>query len=251
MTTLRRTQDLFMDAVYGPGLPDLAPLLTHVGNFSIYQNNALLILTDVMKGNFPATVRLVGEDFFRTLCRDFIALNPPKKPNLNAYGRDFPDFLSGLENLKDYPFVPDVARLEWDMHEAYLAALEPAMGLDQLASLGDETLQDLVLPLQPCLRLRQSRFPVDRIWQAQQPGNETQSNIALDGAQVYLAIYREGTQVVIAQLTRGAFALLASVGSGQPFLSAVNDAIMADEAFDPGQHLAALFQLDVFSARPV
>ena len=46
---------------------------------------------------FPAVERLVGEEFFAGMAREFVMAHPPRSPLLLTYGDEFPDFIAAFE----------------------------------------------------------------------------------------------------------------------------------------------------------
>jgi len=51
----------------------------------IYFNNNLLILTDFLATVYPVIVQLVGEEFFKTLCRYYIPAHPQPSGDCTAH----------------------------------------------------------------------------------------------------------------------------------------------------------------------
>ena len=56
-----------------------------------YRNTVMKGCVDALAANFPAVVRLVGEQWFRAVALDFVTWQPPDDPRLLSYGRGFPD----------------------------------------------------------------------------------------------------------------------------------------------------------------
>ena len=84
-------------------------------------------------------------------------------PRMMYYGAGFGDFLDGFEPLAKYPYLGDVARLEFALRESYHAADAAPLAAEALA-LDPEALMALRLQLAPTVRLLRSRFPVVSIW---------------------------------------------------------------------------------------
>ena len=64
--------------------------------FAVYRNNVVISLIEALQANFPAIRRLVGEEFFHGMAREFIIREPPSSPILLEYGAGFPDFVARL-----------------------------------------------------------------------------------------------------------------------------------------------------------
>ena len=102
---------------------------------------------------FPATSRIVGEEFFNAMARVFVIAHPPRSPLLMTYGDDFPDFIADFEPAAELPYLADVARLEAARTRAYHAAdavlLDPAA---VAATIGQEALGAVRFALHPSAR---------------------------------------------------------------------------------------------------
>jgi hypothetical protein len=87
-------EQAFAAALLDPELPVPAGVLGRAAaaphRFAIYRNNFVAGLTQALRHRFPVSERLVGEDFFRAMARDYIAGHRPRSPLLMTYGDDFP-----------------------------------------------------------------------------------------------------------------------------------------------------------------
>ena len=99
---------------------EMAPVAALIGGevptadrLRIHRNTMLGALINALALTYPAIQRLVGEDFFAQVAREFILADPPRAALLTGYGAGFPDFLASYRLLDGLPYLPDVARLEW------------------------------------------------------------------------------------------------------------------------------------------
>ena len=116
-------QDAFAQTLQtgGTGSPTLTTLTAQPG-FAVYRNTVMKGCIDALVANYPAVVRLVGDDWFRAAAAVFVRAHPPRHPMLVDYGRDFPSFLSAFEPAAELTYLPDVARLDRFWTEAHVAA---------------------------------------------------------------------------------------------------------------------------------
>jgi hypothetical protein len=84
---------------------------------NVYRNHFRISLVEGLADVFPATRILVGERYFDSIASVYVGARPPKDPRLSRYGRDFPRFLSGRDELENSQFATEVARLEWSLAE--------------------------------------------------------------------------------------------------------------------------------------
>ena len=214
--------------------------LTFDKRLQVYRNNTILSLTEALKATFPVAAALVGEKFFGFAAKIFISGNPPQAPRLAEYGSGFSEFLAGFEPARTIPYLADVAALEWAMNEAHHAPHDAALTPLDLAAVPQENAASLVLELRRSCRLLHSKYRVDRLWQAHQPGGSLQ-DLAIDG-DCHLLVYRPQDDVEMMTLDAAGFALLSRVGEGASLEAAYEAAAMIDPAFDLsgalGIHLA-------------
>ena len=80
--------------------------------FAVYRNNVMVGLVSALEARFPATRKIVGEDFFKGAAKLFAATQPPRSPLMMFYGDAFPSYLAGFEPAREVPYLADVARLD-------------------------------------------------------------------------------------------------------------------------------------------
>lgn len=122
MLTLLEIQSELRDAIHAA--PSRALLDEIVSDrisarrrLNIYRNHFRVSLIEGLAEVFPATRILVGERYFDSIAGVYVAVRPPKDPRLSRYGRGFPQFLSGRDELESSQFATEVARLEWALAE--------------------------------------------------------------------------------------------------------------------------------------
>ncbi|MGO4908883.1 DUF2063 domain-containing protein [Pseudorhodobacter sp. W20_MBD10_FR17] len=168
----------FTQALLNPDLAIPAELVDARGRpagrrFSVYRNNVAGSLTEALAQGFPVLRKLLGEAYFKALAGVFLRQFPPASRLIMLYGQEMPDFLAHfppLANLPYLPYLPDVARLEIALREAYHAADAPAVAPETLATLPSERFLAARLHLAPAVRMVTSDYPVWSIWQANTNG---------------------------------------------------------------------------------
>lgn len=120
---------------------------------AVYRNNVAVSLQEVLGETFETTRVLMGGTFFDAAAGAFAKDNRPTSPLLFAYGEDFPAFLAALPGLKAYPFVPEVAAIEFARLGAYHAADAAPLSADSLAALPQAALPACRFTAHPAARL--------------------------------------------------------------------------------------------------
>jgi hypothetical protein len=135
------------------------------------------------------------------------------------------------------------------MNAALHASDAPALTAEELAAISPSTLEHLVLPLEPSVALLASRWPVDAVWRANQPGGAAIVDLEADA--VELEIRRIGDDVVFRRLSPGTFAFRAALGAGQALGAAVDATVAVDPAFDVPAGIRALLDDRVVTRRTI
>ncbi|MGV3510712.1 MAG: putative DNA-binding domain-containing protein [Novosphingobium sp.] len=159
-----------MQALFAQALIDgegLAPAIVNAasGRFNVYRNNYLITLRNALRSTFPVVERLVGEEFFAALAHAFAERLPPQSPIMARYGDVFPGFLESFAALSEFPYLADVARIEYARVQAYHAADAANFAIDSEAA-ANAALEHPVR-LHPSVSIIASAYPAHSIWQAQ------------------------------------------------------------------------------------
>jgi hypothetical protein len=236
-------QDDFAAALLDPGR-ELPSGLTAQNSrsperrFAVYRNNVVVGLANALARRFPATRRIVGQEFFAAMARVFVAAHPPRSPILMQYGEEFPDFIAGFEPAQEIVYLPDVARLEAALTRAYHAADAQPADANQLAGLDDEALGHLRILLHPSVQIVRSRHPVVSLW-AMNVGNAEIMPIE-DWRGEDALVVRPALDVLVHRLPPGGAVFLSTLLQGDPLPAAVEAARADSPAFDLVVNLAGL-----------
>jgi hypothetical protein len=208
----------------------------------IYRNHAVITLTDALKATYPVICRLVGDDFFAYAAHEFIREHMPEKPSLAEYGGAFPDFLAKFPPCHDLVYLADVARLEWAINRALHAENAAAIRRGDLSAISAAEAPRLLLSLHPSLKLVESRWPIERIWRANQADGDPDLAIDLESGGVGLQVHRRGDRVAIKSLTDCELAFLCTLAHGKPLGDAADSALRIDLLFDLTVTLGTLIE---------
>jgi hypothetical protein len=215
--------------------------------FNTYRNNVVVGLTRVLRDAFPATARIVGDEFFAAMARVYIAREPPDSPLLFDYGLGFPDFIASFEPVACVPYLRDIARIERAWVEAYHAPEASPIGPAVIAQISPKNLPNLRVTLHPSLRVVRSEFPALKIWQMNiNSGVPETLNLAAGGEDVF--IIRSDAMVELRALPPGGADFLQALCNGRSVLEATKAAMLADNRFDLSVNLSTLMRAGTFVA---
>jgi hypothetical protein len=196
-------------------------------------------LIKVVAARFPAVRRLLGEDCFLETVRRFIAAEPPRSPLLLEYGDGFSEF---LRRIGADACIADIADLEAARDKAYHAADAASLQPQAFAALPAERLAGLRLTFHPSVSLKQSRFPIVSLWQANREADEAALR---QGDPEAALIARPALEVEVWNLPPGGFAFLAALRRGATMAEASEAAMDTAPDFDLAVNLSVLIKANI------
>ena len=117
-------------------VPGRAPIL------AVLRANARVQAARALAAAYPAVAAALGDEAFASLARRHWLEHPPASGDLGDWGEALPAALGADALLQDWPWLPDLARLDWAIHRCERAADAPPGPplLDALASAEPEAL---------------------------------------------------------------------------------------------------------------
>ena len=233
------TRDDFAVALIDPTrAPPDALVDPPAGRFDVYRNNVMVALIEALAARYPATLRLVGDDFFRAMAGAYARERKPASPVMLHYGADFPAFVAMFPPAAEMGWLVDVAALENLRTEAYHSAeARPATRADLDAALGH--IGDSRLVLHPSLRLLRAATPAITIWSTLQQSGEPEPPPHWHGEDAL--VLRPEADVETRLAPAGAYAFIAALRDGATLMEAVRSAIAEYGDFDAVTTLVELF----------
>jgi hypothetical protein len=243
-----RTIESFASALDDPTQPVPGETMGREGapdarRFSIYRNNIAVSLIGAIEARYPVTRRIVGEEFFRAMARNFIAGDKPKTAVVLHYGAAFPDFIAGFEPARDLAYLPDVARIENAWVEAYHSAEDEPLDLAALAAVAPDALDDVKFAFHPAAKLLCSDYPAASIWAGHQGAGEFAPPQHWRGEETLIT--RPAADVLVRILPPGGYAFAKSLQDGATLGEA--HAVAPTSDFDSGAHLVGLIEAGAIS----
>jgi hypothetical protein len=248
--SLAERQTDFAAALLDPARPAPPGLVGPDGEesprrFAVYRNNVSVALIDALEANFPATCRIVGEEFFRAMARAYALLEPPASPILLDYGAGFPDFIARFAPAASLPYLSDVARIERAWTEAYHAPeaspLDPAI----LSNVAPDEAAALCFTLHPSVRIARSQFPALTIWRMN-VADGVPAPVDLDSGGEDALVTRPDAEVEVRSIPAGGAEFIKALGQGHRLVEAAKAGLHESAQFDLAANLTALLGAGVF-----
>lgn len=225
-----------------------------------YRNNVLGNWRHALAATYPVCARVLGGARFALASDRYAADGRSHSGDLNAYGEDFADFLASWPAVQELPYLPDLARLEWDVQTAYYAAdaapfdvaalaaaLAPASDGDGSPAIAPECWR---FPLAPACRLRVSPFPLAAIWQAHDahPDDAAVPPVPFTSGPHHALVCRSHGRVTVRPISAGEAAFLDALAVDQPLPAAIAAGLASAADFDAPATLCAMVTTGVLSS---
>lgn len=132
----------------------------------VYSNGYLARIYESVSDNFEAVRKIIGEKEFSKMSNEYAAKYPSTHYNLNYGGKFFPEYLEKHPLTKTFPFLPELAHLEWGFVELFDGVYEKPFDLQALASLSMDDWPKVRFSFQAHLFIYRASWPVLDIWRA-------------------------------------------------------------------------------------
>jgi hypothetical protein len=204
----------------------------------IHRRHYVTSLVTALLEKFPATVWLIGSQFFTEAARRYVYEHPPQHACIAEYGESFPDFLADFLGTEQVPYLREFAQLEWHAGRVSIATDEVAISPEALRAVSD-CLPDAVALLQPGLRYLRASWPVDELLELFLTDTAPDS-LEFERSDVWLEIRGARGEFRIERLTPAEFAFRKSISAGRSIGDAAEAALEIEGGFDVGGAFAGL-----------
>ena len=141
---------------------------------SIYQNNLKATAYRALSIAYPVLELLVGDQAMRLLAQQLIQQHPLRSGDWGDWGETLATLIATSELVDDYPFLTDIAVLEWKIHCANRSSNNNYFDRESLALLEQQSLDSVCIQLSNSTQRLSSPYPIDTIWQLHQAHNAQQ-----------------------------------------------------------------------------
>lgn len=241
----------FGEALWDPEIATPAGLVGPDGvtapkRFNVYRNNVIVSLGEALEQTFPAIRNLLGDDYFKALARAFVVEHPPKSPVLIWYGSEFADFIETFPPLGGYPYLADVARVEWAWVQAYHAADAAPLDPAALGAVDPEMIGAVKFEKHPAAAVIASRWPVRDLARANRFDPDADVTIDLNAPQS-VVITRPEFDVELLQLRPGGDVFVKALLSGAALGEAAAQAAENNAEYSLSDCLSDCLSIGVFT----
>jgi len=205
---------------------------TALERLAVYRGNVAGNSAKALANTYPVVRKIVGEEFFDGLAREYARAHPATSGDLNEYGWQLAEFVAAFAHTRDLAYLPDVARMEWLAHRAYYAADAAPLDPARLAAVPEADYAELCPVLAPACALLASPWPLAHIWTVHQDDYAGEFAVDLDSGPDRILIHRPRWRVVVASLAPEEYRFLGCALEGDPLGHALAAALAEDLGFD-------------------
>ena len=178
-----------------PGGPFVPPPASDLDRrWAIYASGYLARLVEALENDFPAVRRILGPGPFGSMTARYVRRLPPRSFDIGRVGDRLAAFLERDPLRADLPFLPDLARYEWSLAEAFVAADSVPLAWSDVAALGPEAVADTTFRLSPGAALVRSSWPLLELWRAKDLADED-VDVPLQPAPCSVLVHRVALEV--------------------------------------------------------
>jgi len=211
MPNLEQTQRILWQLITAPegaaaGLASLDPVERRVGasllrgggrlspveRLEIYADMYFYRLRDALQEDFAALHAVVGAARFHNLVTDFLLAHPPAHFSLRYAGQHLPAFVGTHAVSERWPFVGQLAALEWAILEAFDAPDASPLDVAALQEVPPGDWPSLRFDLTPSLQRLHIDWRVDELLRRLQDGATPP---APDASPAWLRVWRQDLRV--------------------------------------------------------
>lgn len=204
--------------------------------YALYRGNLSATWSKTLGAAYPVIEQLVGEEFFGGLAQAYGRAHPSDNGDLNRFGAHFATFLRAFPHVAGFPYLPDMATLEWTLHRAHYAPSADGVTAQRMAALTPEQVETARLTLHPACTLLASEWATIPLWQAHQAGSGVPFPAELASPD-YGLVTRPRWKTQVLPLTAASHAALSVLAAGGTFGAALDAAFERDDEYDIAANL--------------
>ena len=206
---------------------------TSARGLNAYTSNAHSLAERSLASVYPVLAQLLGDESFAAFARAFWHAHPPQRGDLAHWGDALTGFIAASPQLADVPYLADVARVEWALHQTATAP-DAEADLATLHHLMEQDPALLYLRLAPGFALVPSDWPVVSIVHAHGVAEGSTPDLSRvrerlhSGTTETALVWRQGFKPQVREALPGEPAFVAALHTGHT----LDEAFSAIETFD-------------------
>ncbi|HEX4045598.1 MAG TPA: DNA-binding domain-containing protein [Gammaproteobacteria bacterium] len=162
---------LTQDATIQPAI--VSTQVSAATRLEIYRQAYYLRLLEALMQDYTGLQQCMGSAAFEQLGCDFIDAYPSHYRSIRWFGKELVDFMQSTPAYQAQPWLIEMARFEWLLTEAFDAADQSIVTLEQMAAVPFEQWPLLSFQLHPAVRRLELTWNIVPIWNSYQEETAT------------------------------------------------------------------------------
>lgn len=208
------------------------PQGTLESRWHIYASGYLARIVETLEHDYPAVKRVLGSGHFEALTERYLTAHSPRSFDLRYAGDRLALFLEQDPVTEKLPFLPDLAKLEWLLSEAFVAKDPEPLLWSELQAMAPEAVSDLPLVLNQGTAVIRSAWPIIDIRNLKDKSDEGVS-LTVEGRPSIVLVYRYELQARCRNLDEEDARFIEAAAEG-PSLAEIQTALAKEEEDDGG-----------------
>lgn len=192
------------------------PKLSRVVRLEIYRNAYYSRLVESLEEDFKRVRKFIGQQPFENLIRAYLVNYPSKSFTLADLGSHFSDFIHPHPIRESFPYLSEVAHLEWTALESFFSINVPLCDPSVFNSLSPDEWERTRLLLDSSVQILESDWPLDVIWEKWEDEDMATWLREWEKEKGGFLVYRKAFTVHVQILTPPQFATLSLLFRGEP-----------------------------------
>lgn len=207
----------------------------------VYRNGSVKACADVVLGNYPTVVALVGDEMAMALAREYVAVHPPVVTTLLLYGEHFPAWLDAHQSATGLDYLADFARLDCAWMFSYFAPDEGTLDAQWVQSRTEnDDVATRKVTLAAHVQRVDTRYAVLEAWAVLKEQGALGDRVELDAGLTRNVLWRTDEKIRFVAVDEAHAAFLDTLGVETTLGEAVSNATGIDENYDVATNFARL-----------
>ncbi len=169
------------------------PCDTTQARWEIYSQGYVRRLAEAIGNDYPAIARIAGPAAFTEVCRRYVSACPPASYDIGHAGAQLAGYLPHDPATQSLPFLPDLARFEWALAEAFLVRDTAPLAWSDVVAAGPLRFSAQPLRAIPGTAIIRSEWPLEELRLAKD-WEDAAIDIPLENRPATLLVWRPGFQ---------------------------------------------------------
>jgi hypothetical protein len=196
MSRLAELQQRFQQCLLKPPKDLARPWVSTGGRatperqLAVYVHAYSARLKEALVSDYPALHRSIGDEAFYRLAQAYLEAHPSLSASLRHFGARLAAFIADEPAYRRLPWLAELSRFEWALGQAFDAADDPVVLIDDMATIAPPDWPDMAVAIHPSVQRLDLRWNTAGMWAsltAERPTPVT----ATEGSAVPWLVWRE------------------------------------------------------------